>query len=323
MKMRFFDLHCDTAGECFLQKKSLYDGELHINLCKGELLDNWAQLFAFWIPDEKRGKAAEEYFDTLFSNFENEVGKNADKVLICRDISDYEKAVNERKCAAIVTVEGASPAVSPGRLEYLKSKGVKLITLTWNGENEVGCGAVTGEDKGLTPAGVSLAKEMSRLGIVADVSHLNRKGFFELCEISDGPVIASHSDCADLLRADDRDWPGKPQAVRRSIDDNQIKVLIRRKGLLGINFCDAFLGPRGDDGFDAVRRHMDHVLSLGGEDILSVGSDFDGCTINSEMDSLTKIPALYDYLSRHGFDDALLDKIFWSNADSFFRKILQ
>ena len=66
--MKLFDLHCDTAGECCNREIPLYDNDLHINLRKGNILDKWCQVFAIWIPDELRGKAAYDYYIKVLEN---------------------------------------------------------------------------------------------------------------------------------------------------------------------------------------------------------------------------------------------------------------
>ena len=120
---------------------------------------------------------------------------------------------------------------------------------------------------------------MRDLGIVADVSHLNRAGFYDAVS-SGARVIASHSNSESVLLKTRKDSDDEFFSCRRSLNDEQIKLLIECDGLIGINFCKSFLGDEGDDGFEAVYRHMSHILSLGGEDVLAIGSDFDGCEIN-------------------------------------------
>ena len=100
-------------------------------------------------------------------------------------------------------------------------------------------------------------------------------------------------------------------------------MLIETGGLIGVNFCKSFLGDEGDDGFEAVYRHVSHILNLGGENVLAIGSDYDGCEINPELCGIDKIPALGRYLIGKGFSETLVDKIFFENAMNFFKNILQ
>ncbi len=320
--MNLFDLHCDTAGECFNRKMPLKDGDLHINLCKGKRLDKWAQLFAIWIPDELRGKAALEYFENVLLNFKNEISANNDKIQLCQCVSGFDNALKSKKCAAILTCEGGSPFAENDGVFIAKEHGVKLITLTWNAENELGYGCQSGIDSGLKSAGKELLKQMEKLKIAADVSHLNRAGFYDA--ISSGArVIASHSNSEAVLLKTRKDSEDKFFSCRRSLNDEQIKLLIECGGLIGINFCKSFLGDEGDDGFEAVYRHMAHILDLGGENALAIGSDFDGCEINQELAGVDKIPFLRAFLAQKGIDNLILDKIFFENSNNFFKIILQ
>lgn len=320
--MNLFDLHCDTAGECFNKKLSLYDGDLHINICKGESLDEWVQLFAIWIPDELRGKDAEIYFEKVLLNFKNEISMNTDKIKLCQGVSDFEECKTSKKTAAFLTCEGASPFAGNDGIYRAKELGVKLITLTWNGENEIGYGCQSGCDSGLKSEGKALLRDMEKLNVVADVSHLNRAGFFDAVS-SGARVIASHSNSKTVLVKTRSESDDKLFSCRRNLDDEQIKLLIECNGLIGINFCRSFLGDTGDDGFEAVYRHMSHILALGGENVLAIGSDFDGCEISPELSGVDKISGLYTYLSEKGLKSGLLDKIFFKNAENFFKIVLQ
>lgn len=305
--MRFFDLHCDTISECCGKKKELYDNEMSISICKGKCLDKWCELFAIWIPDDLRGQAAIDYFDENYKYFCTQMEKNSLYIKQCRTSTELKDTMESKKNAAILTVEGGSAAAgSLDRLDYLESLGVKAITLTWNGSNEIGHGSRSGCDDGLTPFGKSFVRRMEEKKMVVDVSHLNLKGFFDVARTIDAPFIASHSNC-DAVRS----YP-------RNLNDEQLKLLIERNGLCGINFCDYFLSEDKNNGLEAVCRHISHILALGGEKILSLGSDFDGCNINPEIDSIDKMPAMYDYLIFKGFGKKTVDALFFDNAYRFF-----
>ncbi len=320
--MNLFDLHCDTAGECFNRKISLYDGELHYNVCKAKKLDKECRLFAIWIPDELRGEEAEKYFENVLLNFRNEILLNESEIKLCQGFGDLKESEKNGKCAAILTCEGASPFAYEGGIDRANEYGVKLITLTWNGENEIGYGCQSGSDSGLKPLGKRLLKDMERLNIVADVSHLNTAGFYDAVS-SGARVIASHSNSKTVLKKMRADSKDKFFSCRRNLDDEQIKILAECRGLVGINFCKSFLGDEGDDGFEAVCRHMAHILELGGEDILAIGSDFDGCEINPLLSGVDKMPDLEAFLLGKDFGQELVDKIFYKNAYNFFKNILQ
>ena len=320
--MKLFDLHCDTAGECLRQGIPLRDGAQHINLCKGECLDEWVQCFAIWIPDELRGEAALDYSLRVAENFAREQAENAEKIKQCRTFPEIKTALKSGKCAAILTLEDASPLAAPAGLDRLDALGVKLVTLTWNEENEFGFGCQSGSENGLKPAGKALLGALAARRIVADVSHLNRAGFYDALE-SEAAVIASHSNCERVLLATRRESEDCFFSCRRSLNDDQIRALIDRGGLIGLNFCRSFLGDPGDDGPAAVLRHASHILELGGAHVLAIGSDFDGCEMHPALAGVDRMPALRDFLSTHGFDAPLLDRIFFENAGNFFKNVLQ
>lgn len=320
--MKLFDLHCDTAGECFNRQKRLCSNDLHIDLCKGEHLDKWLQIFAIWIPDELRGEAALDYFRKVHANFLKEIKLNSDRIQIYQVNPSYGLTEHTSKNSALIACEGASPFAFGGGIELAKSCGVKVITLTWNDENELGYGCQSGVGKGLKPLGKSMLREMAENKIVADVSHLNRKGFYDAIQ-SEAAVIASHSNSTAVLEKTRADSEDKFFACRRCLDDGQIKILSERGGLIGINFCKSFLGDEGDDGFEAAYRHISHMLELGAENALAIGSDYDGCEINPELCGIDKMPSFEAFLLSKGFDKVLTDKIFFENANNFFKNILQ
>lgn len=320
--MDYFDLHCDTAGECFCRNLPLTSDKLHFKLCKGGKLDRWVQIFAIWISDDLRGKEALEHFEKVLFNFKKEVEANDDKIKLCQHISDVENAFKEKKCAALTSCEGGSPFACEYGISLAKELGVKLITLTWDGENELGFGCQSGSDLGLKPVGKLLLKQMQKNNIAVDVSHLNRAGFFDAVS-SGAKVIATHSNSEAVLLKRRRESLDRAFSCRRSLNDEQIKILIDAGGLIGINFYKSYLGDKGDDGFEAVFEHMEHIFELGGENVLAVGSDFDGCDIGAQLCSTEKIPALYAYLLQKGMSERLLKKIFFANSYNFFKIILQ
>ncbi len=320
--MKLFDLHCDTAGECFKRNVPLFSNDLHIDLCKGSVLDRWAQVFAVWIPDEYRGDKSAEYLSNVLSFLKKEAERNSTKIKLCKNISDMNDAFLLGACAAVTAIEGASPLACEYGFDLAKEYGVKLVTLTWNAENEFGFGCQSGSNSGLKPMGKSLLARMRDMNIAADVSHINRAGFYDA--VSSGvKVIASHSNSESILLKTRKESEDKFFSCRRSLDDEQIKLLVETKGLIGINFCNSFLGDEGDDGLEAAYRHISHILDLGGENVLAIGSDYDGCDINPELCGIDKIPNFERFLLEKGLDKILVDKIFFENAMNFFKNILQ
>lgn len=302
--MRFFDLHCDTVTELCKKQGSLAKNDGHISLDRASFLTEYVQDYAIFIPDEYRGKAAVDYFDKVYAFYKNEMNKNG--------ISEYADRL-DTKYKSILSVEGgAGMGGTIDGLHHLADCGVKLITLTWNGRNELASGCFDEEDIGLTPFGREAVKEMENLRIAADVSHLSVKGFYDLADLAEKPFMASHS-CIDIV--------DNFKARHRNLTKEQVKIIAEHNGVIGINLWKKLLGNE-DNSFDAVLRHMSEIIEVGGEDVIAMGTDFDGCDINDELAGIEKIPMLYDFLGNHGFDEKLLNKIFFDNADRFFTNLL-
>ena len=300
--MKYFDLHCDTIGECSNNNFPLRENNLHIDLQRAKEIEEYIQVFAIWIPDELRGNDAVKYFDKTADYFYNEVTKN-------KDIISLYKENKETPVKAILSVEGGSAC--GGTLEglcHLYERGVSLITLTWNAVNEIGGGAFS--DGGLTPFGKEFINEAEKLGIVLDVSHLNRKSFFEFAEIAEKPFVASHSN-ADIVNNE--------YGKKRNLSKEQIQIIRERKGLIGLNFCRDFIEDEKADGIDSVCRQIDYFKKLECDDIIAFGLDFDGCTVKENFNGIEKIPLLYSELKKIGYEEDFLDKMFYENANKFFK----
>ncbi|MGN0571483.1 MAG: dipeptidase [Candidatus Fimenecus sp.] len=307
--MRFFDFHCDTIGECYLQKKHLASNDLHIDLQSSKSFENYGQMFAIWIPDEKRGEAAFSYYQAVRDCFYKECVANIGQVLHCKTALDIQAAFSAQKVAAVLAVEGG--AVLGGdleKLDVLYQDGVRLMTLTWNDSNEIANGCFSENQSGLTAFGKCVIQKMQKMHMLVDVSHLNEQGFYDVAEYTDKPFLASHSD-AQIVE--------NRYAKARNLTDDQIKVLIARNGLIGINLYTAFLGNGENSGADAVLRHISHFLDLGAEHILAFGCDYDGCTVHPSLNGLDKIPYLADYLLQHGIAEKTLKNILFENGYRF------
>lgn len=307
--MRLFDIHCDTLTECYREGSSLCRNERQIDLKRGRQYRPWCQVFAVWIPDTLRGAAAFRYTRRVLEFARAEEKRSPQQFAIVTDRDGLEAAVRTGRCAGLLAVE--SGATMGGRLERLSrlaALGVRIITLTWNGSNELGDGCMTENGGGLTPFGRRAVREMYRLGIVPDVSHLNEAGFWEVATLSDQPFIASHSLSRTVC-----DHP-------RNLTDAQFKELWRRGGLVGLNFCGAQLGEQS---FDAVYRHLSHYWEMNGQKTVALGGDLDGTDLPEEWQGIAVYEELWAYLLKKGVSEAALDRLFFQNAFEFFVNTLQ
>ena len=309
--MRYFDLHCDTMTECSLRGIPLRENELHVNLEKARALDTFVQCYAVWIPDDLRGEAAFDRFCRVAKTFREEIDRNSDLLMQCGKAEDLLEAETKHLHGAVLTVENG--AALGGKLENVtvwKELGVKMCTLTWNGENELGRGVRASGTGGLTDFGKEAIREFEKAGIIVDISHASPELFWDVVQTSKKPLVASHSNAQVLCKHP------------RNLTDEQFNAVKASGGLVGINFFTAFLNDVPEQAsMEDILRHTEHFLSLGGEDTLAMGGDMDGSAMPEDMaDGLGGIPRLYELFLRHNYSETLLDKLFYGNAARFFQK---
>ena len=305
--MKLFDLHCDTIGECYKNKLSLRRSVLNVSLDKAKEIEKYTQVFAVWIPDELRGKNATDYFNSVCDYYYKELELNKDLIV---NFADAKK--DEKRVKAILAIEGgAALAGDTENIYKVYEKGVRILTLTWNAQNEIASGAFC-ENGGLTSFGKDVLKRMEKLKMVIDVSHLNRESFFDVAENTTLPFIASHSN-PDIVETN--------AGRKRNLTDEQIEIIKERNGLIGLNFYKEFLDVDNKTGVDALKVHLDYLLNKGCENIIALGSDFDGCDLTNGITGLESMEALYNSLITDGFSKNLIDDVFFNNAERFFMNI--
>ena len=230
--------------------------------------------------------------------------------------------IQEDKINAMLTVEeGGAIEGSLEKLDALYARGVRMMTLLWNCPNEIGHpnfpdyeGLCLGHGdprlretaRGLTLFGRECVARMHALGMIVDISHASDAVFYDVAEMSSGkgiPFVASHSGAAEIC----------PWA--RNLTDRQIKELADCGGVVGLDFCADFLSedqtPAGQR--VAILAHAAHILKVGGEDVLALGSDFDGIPENAYMKDASHMPTLLDDFAA-AFGERITEKIASGNA---------
>ncbi len=282
--MKFFDLHCDTAYKCYRDNLHFTDNRLAVSPKKANGFEEWQQCFAMFVKDGTQNPF--EYYKETLENFKKELNCKA------------------RNLTPIFTVEnGILIEDDISRIETMFNDGVRALTLTWNGENQIAGGADT--DVGLKKFGKDVIDTLNNFNIMTDLSHLNKKSFYEALEMAEKPII-THT-CLEAVNKH-----------RRNIDDNQLKSLVQKGGIVGLCFYPVFLGS--GDVFENIYKNIFHVLELGYEDYISIGSDFDGADMDNNLYDISKVPKLYEYLNYRKIDKNILNKIFFNNAYNFFQK---
>ncbi|MCM1363913.1 MAG: membrane dipeptidase [Faecalibacterium sp.] len=288
--MEYFDLHCDTVEKAFSNGLDFESEKLQVNVQNTKEFKKYNQCFALWLNDNFHGKAAFDYATELYKYY------LTGKSILPGNIKPF------------LTLENAVSL--GGKLENIslwKERSVCAMTLTWNGENELACGADIASG-GLTAFGRDAVREAQRQNIIIDVSHLNEDSFCDTVRIMHQSFIASHSCCFSIC------------PHRRNLKDWQIKEIIGSHGLIGINFYHVFLG----DGniFERIYQNICHISELGGEKSIAFGSDFDGSKMNRRLKDPSKIGELHRYLKKKGIAESTLDDIFFKNAEKFFNNVL-
>lgn len=316
--MSYIDLHCDTL------MKAWYDGheDLHqlpysIDLQELEKGGANAQFFAmFLLPQDEIPHLPkhlqvtdDEYIHALSRILFQTIERYPDKIALARNAQELQNNQDAGRLSAFLTIEDGRSV--QGKMEKIKEYyelGVRLITLTWNFENCFGFPNSTNPEimqKGLKPFGKEAIPYMEELGMLVDVSHLSDGGFYDVAEIATKPFIASHSNSRTL----------SPHP--RNLTDDMIKKLAEAGGVAGLNFAPSFLHP--DITSEASRiedmsRHVRYLLNIGGEDLIALGSDFDGISGQLEIEYASQLPFLFDRLKKDGLTERQLDKFLSKNA---------
>ena len=308
MNIPVFDLHCDTVTELLGQDlaaiTSLRRNTLHIDLERLKKYPAYVQCFAFWsttgLPLPK-GMKPEDIFWREVSVLQDQLDKNSDLIRQARSGADIRKNQEDGVISAIFTLEGAAGiGFDPAKLEKLHNLGFRISTLGWNENN-----TLTGSHKtggGLTKRGREYIKECQRLGILVDVSHISDEAFWQIMDITEAPIVATHSNSRKVC------------AVSRNLTDEMFRAICSTGGVAGFNLCADFVGERPT--VDTACDHIFHFLELDPAGThIAIGGDLDGISEMPEgFSGVQDYPKLAKRLLERGLDEKILKQIFWSNA---------
>ncbi len=223
--------------------------------------------------------------------------------------------IKEGSINALLTVEeGGAAEGSIEKLERLFSCGVRMMTLTWNSPNEIGFPHTSPSDMGgLTSFGRACVERMCALKMLPDVSHGNCRLLFDtakICRAKGFPLVASHSNARAVY------------FHTRNLTDEGIRTIANCGGVVGLNFYQNFLSADGSEGGQraALIAHAGHILRVGGEDVLALGSDFDGAPPNPYLPNAAHVPKLLFDLEKT-FGGRIAEKIAYRNALRVFESL--
>ena len=308
MNFPVFDFHCDTAlallGHDANQAGSLRKNDLHIDLERAMELGGYAQCFACFtttLTEEWNNISPIVLFEREIATIQREVDANSDLIAIAYTPGEIEENQKNGKMSAILTLEGtAGFGHDPELLESLSLIGFRVTSLGWNEKNPLTGSHVTGG--GLTDRGREYVKEAQRLGMLVDVSHISDEGFWDIIKITDGPVIATHSNSRSI-------WNNS-----RNLTDDMFRAICETGGVAGYNACAEFTGENPT--IDTMCDHILHFMELDPEGVhIALGGDLDGIeNMPAGFEGVQSYPALALRLLERGLDEHTVRNIFWNNA---------
>lgn len=294
------DAHCDTAAELWKRGQTLDQCTTDVSLAASKELAGYGQFFAICpLPGMDTGYRCEDFYEKCLAYFTRELERLGDRAALVRSGQALETALQAGQLAAFLTLEGAEGiGCDPGRLEEAHEQGLRMVTLTWNADNALaGCAKLDGP--GLSAQGRAFVRRAQKLGILIDVSHISKRAFWDVMDVAEQPVVASHSNSFALCHH------------CRNLTDEQFRALCETGGFAGINLFGYFLAEDGKADLDTVRCHMDHFLQLGGAGHIALGGDLDGCDVLPEgFRSLADYNSLSAHLERCGFPEETIQDIF-------------
>ncbi len=244
----FCDLHADTPTRLFTKEASLSVSLDAVTALNEPLL----QLFAIW-HDPKHPDRSDAVLDAFLSFLQNQT--------VFQLATDCA-GLNPKQSYALLSIEGGNMLKKDlARLDFYHQKGIRFLTLVWNGENDLGGGHDT--NQGLTPFGRDVLHRLQELKMVADLSHTNEKTFWAVAEHG-GRLFCSHSNARRICDH------------TRNLTDEQIRAIIQSDGIIGLNLYPPFVNGTETGALNDLLPHIEHICSLGGAKNLAIGSDLDG-----------------------------------------------
>jgi len=331
--MPVFDGHNDTILKL---ERAARDGEgldfaggapgLDIDLPRARLSGFSGGFFAMFTPAFDQGEivgfdrtdhrryaqvdrqVALDFTLTMFARLRRLAAELPDDLALCGSAEDIAAEMEAGRLAILPHIEGAE-CIDTGldTLEILHAAGLRSLGLVWSRPNAFAHGApiYMGESydpqAGLTDAGRALVRECEALGVMIDLSHLNRGGFWEVAGMAQKPLVATHSNAHAL------------SPCPRNLTDDQLTAVRESGGLVGLNFNVGFLRADCEDDPDTpietMLRHLDHLIEHLGEDGVALGSDYDGCTVPLEIGDVTGLARLVAAMRQAGYGEVLVAKI--------------
>lgn len=314
MNIPVFDLHCDTALELLGHDErpelNLRKNDCHIDLERAGKLAGYCQCFAcFTTPfmQDWMKVSPVEVFQREIAILQKAMEENADMIKQAFTANDVEENLRNGMMSAVFTIEGpAGFDFDPGKLEELYKLGFRITSLGWNEKNPLAGSNVTGG--GLTDKGREYIKEAQRLGMIVDVSHISDEAFWDIMDVTQAPIVATHSNARAVCDH------------TRNLTDDMFRAICATGGVAGFNQYDAFVGAESD--LHTACDHFLHFMELDPDGKhIALGGDLDGCeSLPKGFYGVDSYPDLADCLLASGLTEDNLYDIYWNNALGVMRR---
>lgn len=297
MEYSLFDAHCDTILKIYKSGKSLYDNDFDVSIKKLEVFKKATQVFAVFNIGDLKADDILKISNLLKSKLEN-----------CQFVTNTK---NLSKTNAFLSIEGLGNThdLSVSDIDSFYSAGVRILSLTWNQNNPL-CGGIEENNEGISDLGKKILKKMEEKNIVLDVSHISDKGFYDCFENFNGKIIATHSNSRAVCKN------------KRNLTDDEFLHIKNRGGVVGINLYPPFLSSLEGAFVKHAVMHIEHFMSLGGENNIGIGADFDG--IDTKMNDITdvsKMNILFNELAKLNYSDDIISKISHKNFENILQNV--
>lgn len=314
-KKIIFDAHCDTIQILTDNMGTLNDTSYSVNIPDASNKLPYIQCFAAFVHPKYAPDRGYERACSILDKFYEEYDKNKNKITLIKELKDLQKVIQNNLFGTILTVEnGSAIGGNLDNVQKLYNRGVRIMGITWNNDNDLAAGAKTENDFGLTELGKKYIKELNKRNILIDVSHASEKTFYDISEITNSPILATHS-CAKSLCNH-----------QRNLTDDQIKKIAETHGVIGINFYDQFLKDGGTATIDDVINHMIYISNLVGTKYVGIGTDFEGIDQNELPKGITGIRDIQNLFARmreRGFSEEEITQISGKNFVECIEKTLE
>jgi membrane dipeptidase len=242
--------------------------------------------------------------DEQIDALDRAVAQQPGNLVKVRTAAEIRAAHRSGAVGALLGIEGAHALEgSLDKLEHFARRGVRYLGLSHFSANQAAFpayGRGRSDTDGLTPFGRELTRRCESLDVIVDLAHINKKGFMEVCAMATRPPIVSHTGVIGAFQH----W--------RNIDDEQLRAVADKGGVVGVIFCPKFLGG---DGLGPVVSHLRHILDVCGEETPALGSDWDGFIVpTNDLCDAAHLPLLTDALLASGMKEETIGKILHGNA---------